>query len=74
MTLKFREAVSPLLVSSVAGVSKVSAEGANALSLQFGGDFDPLKAVSSAYVQDILVRNAHVGRHLPDVLRRAARE
>jgi ABC-2 type transport system ATP-binding protein len=56
VTLKFREAVSPLLVSSVAGVSKVSAEGANVLSLQLAGDFDPLlKAVSSAYVQDILV-------------------
>ena len=56
VTLKFRDAVSPLLVSSVAGVSKVSAEGANVLSLQLAGDFDPLlKAVSSAYVQDILV-------------------
>lgn len=56
VTLKFRDAVSPLLVSSVAGVNKVSAEGANVLSLQLAGDFDPLlKAVSSAYVQDILV-------------------
>lgn len=56
VTLKFRDAVSPVLVSSVAGVSKVSAESATVLSLQLAGDFDPLlKAVSGAYVQDILV-------------------
>ncbi len=56
VTLKFRDAVSPLLVSSVAGVNKVSAEGANVLSLQLAGDYYTLlKAVSSAYVQDILV-------------------
>ncbi len=56
VTLTFRDAVAPALVANVAGVSKVSAEGTNALSLQLTGDFDPLlKALNGVYVQDVRI-------------------
>lgn len=59
VTLKFRDSVAPALmshISAIGGVSKVSLDAPNALSLQLAGDFDPLlKAVSAAYVQDISI-------------------
>ena len=56
VTIRFRDAVTPALVSTVPGVSGVSAEGATSLSLQLQGDFDPLlKALNGAYVQDLHV-------------------
>ena len=56
VTLKFRSPVAPTLVSGVPGVTSVSADQPNVLSLQLQGDFDPLlKAINGQYVQDITV-------------------
>ncbi|MBE2268681.1 MAG: ABC transporter ATP-binding protein [Anaerolinea sp.] len=56
VTLRFRSPVAPTLVSGVQGVTSVSADQPNVLSLQLQGDFDPLlKAINGQYVQDITV-------------------
>jgi len=54
VTITFRDKVAPSLVSGVTGVTSVSADNTNVLSMQLQGDFDPLlKAINSTYVQDI---------------------
>ncbi|MCA0457710.1 MAG: ABC transporter ATP-binding protein [Chloroflexi bacterium] len=55
VTVRVREAVAPSLLSSLNGVSEVSAvEGG--LKLRLVGDFDPLlRALSPYYVQDVAV-------------------
>jgi ABC-2 type transport system ATP-binding protein len=56
VTLRFREPVTPALVTGVPGVSDVTTTG-HSLRLRLSGDFDPLlRAVSSQYIVNLQVQ------------------
>ncbi len=56
MTLRFREPVTPALVTGVPGVSDVTTTD-HSLRLRLSGDFDPLlRAVSSQYIVNLQVQ------------------